>query len=247
MYWGHTLEPVIADEFVMRENKRLFDSGRFSIYRSKEWPWLFCTPDRIIEDYEPGIHVDKYNPGVLEIKTSGAYLAKEWDDQIPFAYQIQVQHQLAVTGYTWGAIAVLIGGRDFRTYEVERNEDFIAGLVEHCREFYVQIETGIQPTIDGSESTTRAIKALHPADDGQTAQLPTEAAEWHDKLLAAKQAEKQAKEEKALYENKLRAAIGSATFGELGEGLKYSLKTTEKKGWTVAPSTCRTLRHVKPK
>ncbi len=28
-------------------------------------------------------------------------------------YQIQVQHQLAVTGLSWGTIAVLIGGQDF--------------------------------------------------------------------------------------------------------------------------------------
>jgi hypothetical protein len=45
-------------------------------------------------------------------------------------------------------------------------------------------------------------------------------------------------------ENRLKAAIGDATFGVAG-GQAFSWKTQERKGYTVQPSTCRVLRTIK--
>jgi predicted phage-related endonuclease len=79
---------------------------------------------------------------VLEIKT--ARTAKGWgeegSDLIPLPYLIQVQHYMAVTAFPVADVAVLIGGSDFRLYEVPADAELQAGIIEQEAELWGRIQ-----------------------------------------------------------------------------------------------------------
>jgi len=110
-------------------------------------------------------------------------------------------------------------------------------------EFWERIVAGDPPPVDGSASTARALRALHPLDNGKSIQLPAEfaatIAEWQDLKVMKKGVE----DKIALAENQIKAAIGDNTFGEV-DGVRLSWKAQTRKSYTVAESTYRVLRKV---
>ena len=124
MAWGRKLEPLVAAQYAEETGRRVVDPGPFTIHQSRaaETPWLMATLDRVIVD-------DARGPGVLEIKTTHAAHREQWAEEPPLPFLVQVMHQMAVTGYTWGSLAVLIGGQEFLWVDVPRNEEFIQLLV----------------------------------------------------------------------------------------------------------------------
>ncbi|MBR4079784.1 MAG: hypothetical protein IKK29_06190, partial [Christensenellaceae bacterium] len=59
-------------------------------------------------------------------------------------------------------LAVLIGNRDFRIFEIERDEDEIAALMKEEERFWECVKTNTPPAVDGSERTSDTITMLHP-------------------------------------------------------------------------------------
>jgi len=239
MYWGNVLEEVISAEYCRRTGRRVADHGRYTIQRNPKFPHVFATLDREI------LPSGGKGRGVLECKTTGAWAASEWELGAPLTYQVQVQVQLAVTGFEEGALAVLIGGQRYQHTEFQRNEEFICRMAEAVADFWARVVAKEPPPVDGSASTARALRALHPRDSGETVELPAEALQWHQDLEAAKAAMKAAEAARRVAENQLQAAIGDATFGLLPDGSSYSWRTQEREAHQVAASSFRVLRHVK--
>lgn len=183
-------------------------------------------------------------PGVLEIKTASAYARDEWaDGEPPLHYQIQVQHQFAVTGYSWGSIAVLFGGQEFAWLDVERDDAFIEALIAKEREFWDRVERRDPPPPDASESCRELLRALYPREvAGKTIALPVEAVEWDRQRLDAIDRLREAAAAKTEAENNLIAALGDAETGLLSDGTRYNYRQQERKGYTVQPGTHRVLR-----
>lgn len=82
---------------------------------------------------------------------------------------LQGQHQMAVTGVDEIQYVPLVGGNELwcgtfdgkdRNIIVKRDEPFIANLRERAEAFWLAIEHGIVPKIDGGEATTRAVNEL---------------------------------------------------------------------------------------
>ena len=84
---------------------------------------------------------------VFEAKT--ARTAEGWgepgSDQIPQPYLLQVQHYLAVTGFIVADVAVLIGGSDFRIYEVPEDRELQEMLVDAEADFWARVQRGEPP------------------------------------------------------------------------------------------------------
>lgn len=133
VHFGIVLEDVIATEYATRFKRKI--ERRKKIFRHPDFPFMLANIDRLIVDKDRG-------PGILDAKTAGHYAARDdkWGpsgtDLVPEEYLIQLQHYLAVTGCTWGDIAVLIAGQDFRTYHFTRNESLIAVLIEKETAFW---------------------------------------------------------------------------------------------------------------
>jgi putative phage-type endonuclease len=237
--WGHVLEASIAEKYVRITGRQVARPGAFEMHKCAEHPFMQATLDRIILPSDVKPH------GVLEIKTTGSHHADEWDGDAPTAHQCQFQHQLVVTGWTWGSLAVLIGGQKFRYLDLERNDCFCAFLVEREEEFWDRVQREDPPPVDASDSTKEALKRLYPSDSGEKIALPGEALEWSCRRAELKEQLKTLQEELQGIENQIKAAIGAATFGVLpdGSGFKYALQ--QRAGYTVQPAEIRVLREVK--
>lgn len=239
---GNRLEPVIAEIYAERTGRKIWQGGPFCVAVHDTIPRLRATPDRWVVEAP-----DRPGAGLVQIKNANAFIVKDWEDGPPQHIEIQVQAEMCVTGRDWDSVATLFGGNTFRSFDVERNPEFIAELEEQVRWFWGMVEGRTAPAIDGSAHTLAAIKRLHPCDTGETVRLPEEAVEWFDALEAAKSAAKAADAAETAAKARLLAAIGGATFGQLPDGRTLSLKTTTNAGYakTVEAYSYRTLRLVK--
>lgn len=234
---GNRLEPVIADLFAERTGRQVKQYGPYCVATHPSIPFFRATPDRFITSAP-----DRSGRGLVQIKKSNRFASRNWDEGVPLPIQIQTQAEMAVTGYDYDAVPVIFDLLRFQYWDIERDNDFIAELEERVRWFWDLVQRREPPPIDNSPKTLAALKRLHPHDNEQTVRLPEEAVQWVAELEIAKDTIKAAEHLKTGAESKLRAAIGDATFGELPDGRRLSLKTTEKQGHVVGPSTYRTLR-----
>jgi putative phage-type endonuclease len=234
--WGLLHERTIAAEYERITGRALYDLGDFTICRPVDRPFMFATHDRIIAP------IDARGPGILSIKTADKSQSSKWlgDTPAPLDYQVQLQHELSVIGYRWGSFAVLIGGNSFRWLDVDRNDDFISYLVAECYRFACDVELGRRSPVDASELTANAIGRMYPRDDGQTIHLPDDAIDWHHDREAAIAAIKAAEDRKRLAENRLKDALGAATFGIVAGG-RYRYRAHDVQEHTVKAHTKRPL------
>lgn len=242
MEWGHLLEPVMATKYqgVTGRVVRLLSGTQPVLYRRTDLPFLVASPDALTatEQYA--------GDGVLEIKTTRR-LSTDLNEDIPLLYNVQIQHQLAVTGLQWASLAILVSGQQFLWCDVPRDERFIALLIEKEAVFWERLQRHDPPPPDASDRTREVLTKLYPRDTGATVALPREAVEWDARRLRAKEELTRWKQEETEMENLLKAAIGEATEGLLPDGTAYTWKTSARAGYTVQPTTVRTLRRREAK
>lgn len=221
--WGVADEPGIEARYV-RETKRLTeDPGQFTLYVHDNHSFMTATPDRFVYDES------RDEVGVLELKTCAHWHKSDWDMGVPIHYQIQVQHQMACTNTTWGAIACRIFPWGFACCDIERDDDFIQRLIQAESEFWEGVLKGEPPPVDGTDSTKRALQALYPSDDGETVPLPFDFAALDDEREKLMAEMKVLEKRKAEIDNAIKAAIGGAKYGVLPD-CRYNYFTTERKG-----------------
>ena len=235
--WGTLLEPAIREEFSRRTERRVVYPGPYRILRSRSHPFMSATLDGILPD-------DARGPGILEVKTGAAWRADDWETEPPVAYQVQVQHAMHVAEVTWGVIVVLLGGQRLVSFELARNDDFLAQLLPQLAEFWRRLEAQEPPPIDGSKASAELLRALYPRETpGARVTLPEAATTWDRDLARAKVQLGKWDTIKRTAEQQLKAAIGDAEIGVLPDGTgSYSWKSSDRAGYTVAPTTLRTLR-----
>lgn len=223
-------EPWIIQEFVLASKIAAEPAPKFTIWTNPAWSLIMsCSLD--------GILTESGRP--LECKTAQFAQGKIWKHKVPADYMIQVNTQLAILERDFGYIAVEIDGiMDFRWHRVNRNERIIRLIKQRCEEFWERyVIPRVAPPLDYSEATRKAICRLYPADDTTTVDLPDESGDWiveRDKLnveIAKRQ------ESVDLIDNRIRAAIGSASYGRLWDGSGFSYKANGK--------GTRTLRRCK--
>ena len=76
---------------------------------------------------------------------------------IPPSYYCQCMHYMAVTGFEKWYIAVLVMGKGFFWYEINRNEEEIEALIKAEGDFWEMVKQGNAPDVDGSESTKNTL------------------------------------------------------------------------------------------
>lgn len=256
--WGNILEEPIAQRYA-EETKRIVRNpkprpGAFVIERSREVDFMIAQIDRYTvrqateADFpEGGVLSD--DEGVLEIKNAHFFMAADWLElqEPPAEFQVQLQHQLAVTGATWGSIAALIGGVKFVWKDIARDQEFIDLLIAKEREFWSMLQNRIPPPIDGTEKTKAIIGKLHPKDNGQVIELGPDALELIEERDSLKTLEKKTTERVNEIDNTLKLALGPNTAGRLRDGTVITYKHTARAGYTVQPTEFRQLRVTRPK
>ncbi len=207
-YWGSRLEALVREEFHIRTGIQVRQVHQ--LLQSGEYPFMLANLDGICEHPDYGICG-------FEAKTASAYKADEWEDTIPDAYQLQIQHYMAVTGYQGFYIAVLIGGNTFRWKYIQRDEELIAMLIQLEADFWQHVENRILPPVDGSEASAKLLAERFPNSVSQSQiALPDMAAEIIQRYTATCEQLETLTEQKQLAENQLKELLGEHERGTVG-------------------------------
>lgn len=252
-YWGTTLEDVVAKEFSKRTGMKI---QRVNFLLSTgENGWMRGNIDRAIvnEQIAKTVRVNKPEKAAetglmlstdvgLECKTANAFMADKWgpsqeaeivsgnvvtEHQIPLYYETQIQWYMAVTGIETFYVAVLIGGQDYRMYEVKRDEDVIDAIVSKCRDFW---ENHVLKDIPPAPVNVDDIKKMYSRDNGEMAEATNEQAIDIGELRNLKEQIKALKEQEEAVASRLIMAIGEKTGLTLGgkKAVTYKAMSTTR-------------------
>lgn len=156
VYWGRLLEPIVAASYTKQTGNRVRRVN--AVLQHPEIPFMLANVDREVTGCR--------DVQLLECKTAGEFGARLWREGVPEYVQVQVQHQLAVTGKQAADVAALLCGQKLEVHRIERDDELIARLIALETAFWHYVETDTPPPTDGSESADRALRCLYPGTGG---------------------------------------------------------------------------------
>lgn len=204
-YWGNILEPIVSAHYSRRSGNRVRRINAVLQHPDPQMDWMLANIDREV--------IGAKDVQILECKTAGINGARLWKEGVPEYVQLQVMHQLAVTGKQSADVAVLLGGQHLEIHRIERDEQMIARLITLERQFWEYVVTDTPPPADGSTSADQALRCLFPEDDGGSLDLaqdlPLSAAFTELKAVRESIAEQEKRE--SLLKQTLQQALGDAS------------------------------------
>jgi len=154
VYWGTLLEPIVAAAYTQQTGRRVRRVN--AVLQHPQYPFMLANLDREVVS-NPAVQI-------LECKTAGEFGARLWREGVPEYVQLQVQHQLAVTGKQAADVAVLLCGQRLDVYRIARDEALIERLIALESQFWDYVTRDSEPPADGSESAERALRCLYPGN-----------------------------------------------------------------------------------
>jgi len=203
MYWGTLLEPIVAAHYTKRTGRRVRRLN--AVLQHPQHPWMLANIDREV--------LGCADVQLLECKTAGLNGARLWKDGVPEYVQLQVMHQLAVTGKQAADVAVLICGQELQIHRIERDEALIEQLIALERRFWTFVESDTPPPADGSDSADLALRCLYPRDSGTVLDWSTDlemSAVFSD-LLAVRQVLERHEQLQAQLKQRIQQRMGDAS------------------------------------
>lgn len=195
---GHDLEEYVAQRFTEATGKRV--KRKNAIIYNTDVPFAHANVDRFIVGEKAG----------LECKTTSVLnLSKFRDGEYPPTYYVQCQHYMMVTGLPKWYLAVLVLGREFLWFEIERNDEDIEALFSMEKDFWEYVRTETEPPIDGSRSCTDTIGRIYTDSQSET----VDATLFRDELIARAKLKAQIRELETLcdkYDNEIKSFMQEA-------------------------------------
>ena len=132
--FGSFAEEFVANEYARATSFELLHDE--SIYIHPTHPMMSAHVDRFIL----GDGLSNPATRLLECKTANPFARGEWGepgtDQVPMSYLCQCIWYMAITGIEQCDLAVLFGNSDFRIYEIERDLELEALVIEKALHFW---------------------------------------------------------------------------------------------------------------
>lgn len=223
---GREIETFVARMFTKRSGlKTRMPSG---MIQNTARPWMRANVDRYVLDADGNIVAP------LELKNRSEYQADDWEDGVPDGPLLQLHWYLAVGGWDHGYVAALVGGNKLKWFRIERDEEIITEIVEHCEAWYQRhIVEGFEPPADGLEATTALLARLWEVQPEKVIDIPVEKAETLLKReeRAADRVEA-AKEQLRTVQNEMRLIAGDAEVVKAGGRQAWTVKQNS----TFAPT-----------
>jgi putative phage-type endonuclease len=154
VFWGSLLEPIVAAAYSKQTGNKVRKVN--AVLQHPGIPFMLANLDREVVGI-PGVQI-------LECKTAGEFGSHLWRDGVPEYAQLQVQHQLAVTGKQAADVAVLLCGQKLEVHRIERDDELIARLIPLEAKFWEYVTSDTPPPADGSESAERSLRCLYPGN-----------------------------------------------------------------------------------
>lgn len=211
---GKLIEPTISR--IWEDKTGLIATEKpLTVIKSDEIPYIYCTPDRWVGDYE-----------FLELKNTAYY--RDIDKMnVPMDYFIQCQHSMLVAGVDHWHLAVLCNGNHFFSTIVERSKEIHDMMKEAYKEFWQCVQDKTPPVPDNVESSKKALSNLFEPKDTQIELDEVAIANAKEYEAIAEQIKK-LKEKQDNYGNKLRHFLQENTVG-VADKIKVSWKEQKTK------------------
>jgi putative phage-type endonuclease len=155
MYWGTLLEPYVATAYTQRTGRKVRRLN--AVLQHPTFPYMLANIDREV--------IGCPDVQILECKTAGEFGARLWKEGVPEYVQLQVQHQLVVTGKDAADVAVLLCGQNLEVHRIKRDDEVIGRLLILEAKFWEYVEKDIPPPADGSKSAGNALRQLYRGND----------------------------------------------------------------------------------
>ena len=240
-WFGNELEDIIAKRWTTDPKspgfgmkvKRKLTTARHPVYE-----WAFCHIDRRVIGER----------SCLEIKTT--VVVDDWGepgtDEIPPHILVQCHHQLWVENLEVCYVAVtFLHRRKIVYYRVERSAQWDEILCSRGSQFWEYVRTEVEPPVDFADpGIFKAIKQAYGV--GQSViDFPAEAQQLHQ--LAETMSDRAKHYSSAAEELKaeLLYMMRDAWLGRLPDGTYYRRQESDRKGFTVEPTTVKNFRHLK--
>ena len=210
MRQGRDFEDIVAHRFMEATGKKV--RRKNSIIRNPEYPFAHATVDRLVVGENAG----------LECKTTSSLNLKKFrDGEYPDTYYCQCVHYMAVTGADRWYLAVLVLGKEFLWYTIERNQDEIDALMAEEKYFWeTYVEQKKQPPVDGYKPTTEAINTIYK--DAISNETPVDLFGRESLFENLANVKAQIKELKCVqeeYEQTIKTDLGENETGQVGRFL----------------------------
>jgi putative phage-type endonuclease len=236
--WGNILEPAVAAKYAERTGRKIRVDN--TTHRSKAHPHMLAHIDRRV--------VGTKERRALEVKTTSIFAVDGWGEdgssEVPATVFCQLQHYIYVLDLDVIDTAVLVGGSDYRQYEIFRHDKMIEQLIEAEEEFWDRVQAGEPPEAQFEHRDTVAlIEKLYPGTNGSVVRLPEIAMKWAD-------VQEDARKQRLMYEkveagcaNRIAMLMGSAAIGVLPDNTCYERKLIPRKAFDVPASSHMRMDH----
>lgn len=160
MRQGRDLEEYVASRFTEQTGKKVQRCNY--MIRNPRYPFALADIDRRVVGENAG----------LECKTTSTLDLKQFHGvEFPERYYAQCVHYLAVTGADRWYLAVLVLGKGFYVYVLERDEAEIAALMTAEGNLWQMVENQTPPDVSGAEADTKAVETVWAESDGGDIEL----------------------------------------------------------------------------
>lgn len=204
MRQGRDLEEYVAQRWAKETGRKVRRVN--AILHNPEYPFAHADVDRMVTGANEG----------LECKTTFSLDLKKFHNvEFPVQYYAQCVHYLAVTNAERWHLAVLVFGKGFFTYTLERNQAEIDALMRAEKDFWQLVESDTPPGIDESEASAAALQAVFPISSPTTAAIfgrDMMLKEYFDLRKAKGKLDERITE----IENTIKSDMGEAESGECG-------------------------------
>lgn len=167
---GNRLEDVIAHWYADETGTKVARANQ--TFRLKDHPFIMAHIDRRVLNQRK----------VLECKSADKWTISKWGDpwtdDVPDSYFIQVQHYLMFPNWDTADLAALIGGNDFRIYNINPDEELHDMILQAEIKFWDIISRGDLPDpINGSDAYKTWSR-----DNSQAIYADYQVMEWTEEL-----------------------------------------------------------------
>ena len=163
---GHRLESLVAEIFHRKTGLKVYQIKK--MFAHPDYPFMQANVDYFVETLDG-------QKGILEIKTSNLHAKDKWaDETIPYNYELQGRHYMAVMDLDFCWFACLFGNNenDYVQRIVERDREIEQDIIveeEHFWNDYVLAHMEPPYTEDGDLVLESIRKHYGPAVKGQPA------------------------------------------------------------------------------
>jgi len=223
--WGKLLEPIVRGVYATRRNVPVWVPTASYVAPNG---WLRATPDGIVADSDEIRGVIEVEPrppselaaiGLLQVKTTSAYLADLWEDWIPQRVEIQSRVEMAVLSMCdpkarigWCDVVCLLGGQRYvGPFRVERDDKIERAILRDLELFWSRAKDGKEPSVDASQAWRRyASERMSKAQAKLVVTASPDDMDVTKRLRAAKALEADAKRVKEEMTSRILMALAAA-------------------------------------